>query len=168
MSSHQHDTVPAWTWIAPVLASLLLALKYGGVVSADAAPVEVAAAILIFGAVFAAVHHAEVMALWLGEPFGAILLAVSVTVIEVALIVSIQLAGGPGADAVARDTVFSAVMIVLNGFVGLCLVLGGSRHYEQRFQLHGAFAGLTVLGPLAVLAMVLPNFTQATPGPYYS
>jgi Ca2+:H+ antiporter len=168
MSSHSHDTVPAWTWIAPALASALLALKFAGVVSPNAAIAQVAAAILIFGAVFAAVHHAEVMALRLGEPFGAILLAVSVTVIEVALIVSIQLAGGPGAEAVARDTVFSAVMIVMNGFVGLCLVLGASRHREQSFQLHGAFAGLIVLGPLAVLSMVLPNFTMATPGPYFS
>ncbi|MBV8497124.1 MAG: ionic transporter y4hA [Gammaproteobacteria bacterium] len=168
MASHQHDTVPTWTWIAPVLASLLLILKYGGVVAASASAVQVAAAILIFGAVFASVHHAEVMALRLGEPFGAILLAVSVTVIEVALIISVEFAGGPGAETVARDTVFSAVMIVLNGLMGLGFVLGAGRHYEQEFQLQGALAGLTVLGPLAVIAMVLPNFTVAAPGPYYS
>ena len=168
MASHQHDTVPPWTWIAPVLASLLLILKYGGVLDASSPALQVAAAILIFGAVFASVHHADIMAMWLGDPYGAILLAVAVTVIEVALIISVQFAGGPGAETIARDTVFSAVMIVLNLVVGLCLVLGASRHFEQRFQLEGAVAGLTVLGPLAVLAMVLPNYTLEAPGPYYS
>jgi len=152
----------------PVLASLLLGLKLGHVVAADTLLVQVPSAFLLGGSVFAAVHHAEVLALRLGEPFGSILLAVSVTVIEVALIVSIQLAGGPGSDAVARDTVFSAVMIVLNAIVGLCLVLGASQYRVQSFQLHGASAALTVLGPLAVLAMVLPNYTTAAPGPYYS
>jgi len=168
MSSPHHDTVPTWTWIVPVLASLLLALKFAHVVSADAVLAQIPAAILLGGAVFAAVHHAEVLALRLGEPFGSILLAVAVTVIEVGLIVSIMLSGADGGEAVARDTVFSAVMIVLNGIVGLCLVVGASQYREQSFQLHGASAALSVLGPLAVLALVLPNYTLETPGPYYS
>ena len=168
MSSRHHDTVPLWSWLFPSLAALLLAAKFGGIVSPDAAPAQLVAAILLFGAVFAAVHHAEVVALRLGEPFGSILLAVAVTVIEVGLIVSILLSGVAGTEAVARDTVFSAVMIVLNGVVGLCLVLGASQHREQSFQLQGASAALAVLAPLAVLALVLPDYTVHAAGPYYS
>lgn len=128
MSGHSHDSIPTWTWVAPVLAAGLLALKFTGIVPSDATLVLVIAAVLLAAAVFAAVHHAEVLALKLGEPFGSILLAVAVTVIEVALIVSIMLTGAQGSDAVARDTVFAAVMIVLNGVVGLCLIMGGRRH----------------------------------------
>jgi Ca2+:H+ antiporter len=126
------------------------------------------AGFLLGGAVFAAVHHAEVLALRLGEPFGSILLAIAVTVIEVALIVSIMVSGLAGSDVVARDTVFSAVMIVLNGVIGLCLVLGAQRHYEQSFQLQGTSAALAVLGTLATFALVLPNYTVTTLGPHYS
>ena len=97
--------------------------------------VLVLAGLFLGAAVFAAVHHAELLALKLGEPFGSILLAVAVTVIEAGLIVSIMLAGAEGSERVARDTVFAAVMIVLNGVVGLCLVLGGGKHFEQTFQL---------------------------------
>jgi Ca2+:H+ antiporter len=168
MADHHHATIPAWTWIAPAAASVLLALKFTHVINPDAAFVLILSGLLLGAAVFAAVHHAEVLALKLGEPFGSILLAVAVTVIEVALIVSILATGAPGSDAVARDTVFSAVMIVLNGIVGLCLVLGARRHYEQSFQLRAASAALAVLGTLAVLALVLPNYTLTTPGPHYS
>ncbi len=168
MSGHHHASIPSWTWIAPAAASVLLALKLTRVINPDAIGVLVLAGLLLGAVVFAAVHHAEVLALKLGEPFGSILLAISVTVIEVALIVSILATGAPGSDAVARDTVFSALMIVLNGIVGLCLVVGGRRHFEQSFQLKGASAALAVLGTLAVLALVLPNYTVATPGPHYS
>ena len=168
MSSRHHHRVPVWSWLFPGLAALLLATKFSGVVSPDATLAQLAAAVLLFGAVFAAVHHAEVLALRLGEPFGSILLAVAVTIIEVGLIVSILLSGTAGTEAVARDTVFSAVMIVLNGVVGLCLVLGASQHHEQSFQLRGASAALGVLAPLAVLALVLPNYTVRAAGPYYS
>ncbi|MGL4727143.1 MAG: calcium:proton antiporter, partial [Bosea sp. (in: a-proteobacteria)] len=113
------------------------------------------------------VHHAEVVALRVGEPFGSIVLAVAVTVIEVALIVSIMLGGAPGAETVARDTVFAAAMIVLNLIVGMCLLVGGRRHLEQAFRLDGTAAALAVLGALATLAMILPNYTK-TPGPFYS
>ena len=167
MAGHHHDTTPAWTWAAPVLAALLLAAKYAGLVSAEAVAVEIGAAALLFAAVFAAVHHAEVLALKLGEPFGSILLAVAVTVIEVGLIVSIMLSSGAAGENVARDTVFAAVMIVLNGVVGLCLVLGASRHREQSFRLEGAAAALSVLGTLAVLALVLPSHTRDV-GPFYT
>ena len=167
-SEHSHDDIPAWTWAVPAAASALLALKFAHVVPADAVPVLLLAAVLLFAAVFAAVHHAEVLALRLGEPFGSILLALAVTVIEAALIVSLMLAGAPGSEMVARDAVFAAVMIILNLVVGLCLVLGGNRHYVQTFRHEGASAALAVLGTLAVLALVLPNFTLAVRGPLYS
>jgi Ca2+:H+ antiporter len=149
-------------------ASGLLGLKSAHLIPGDSAVVLIAAAVLLLAAVFAAVHHAEVLALRVGEPFGSILLAVAVTVIEVALIVSILIGGAPGSDAVARDTVFAAVMIVLNGVIGLCLVLGAGRHREQSFQVQGASATLAVLGTLATLALVMPNFTVATRGPDYA
>jgi Ca2+:H+ antiporter len=168
MATASHHAVPRWTWIVPALATLLLVLKALHVVAPDAPPVLLAAGLLLGGSVFAAVHHAEVLALRLGEPFGSILLAVAVTVIEVALIASIMLAGGDGSEGVARETVFSAVMLVLNVVVGLCLVVGGQRHHEQRFRLEGAAASLATLGTLATLALVLPSHTEGVLGPMYS
>jgi Ca2+:H+ antiporter len=168
MSAGRHSSIPAWTWAVPLVAATLLGLKFAHVVPADAAYVLILAGVLLGGTVFAAVHHAEVLALKLGEPFGSIVLAVAVTVIEAALIVSIMLSGAAGADVVARDTVFAAVMIVLNGVVGLCLVLGAGRHFEQTFQLQGAASLLAVLGTLATLALILPNFAEAASGPSYS
>ena len=103
-----------------------------------------------------------------GEPFGSIVLAIAVTVIEVALIVSIMLGAKGGSDVLARDTVFATVMIVLNGIVGLCLVIGGARHFEQSFQTGAATKALSVLGTLSIITLVLPNYTLATSGPTYS
>ncbi len=168
MSAQHHASIPVWTWVAPLLSSGLLALKFAHVVPSDATPILILAGLFLGATVFAAVHHAEVLALKLGEPFGSILLAVAVTVIEAALIVSIMVSGADGSDRVARDTVFAAVMIVLNGVVGLCLVLGAGKHFEQTFQLQGASSALAVLGTLATLALILPNFTQTTVGPTYS
>src|SRR5215475_13274024 len=105
-------SIPAWSWIGPILASSLLALTLTQLVP-KTAPVLILAAILLGASVFAAVHHAEVLAIKLGEPFGSILLAVAVTVIEVGLIVSIMFSGVQGSDSVARDTIYAAVMIVL-------------------------------------------------------
>src|SRR5580693_2145262 len=124
MSSPHPASIPAWAWVVPLLASALVALKLFHIVPSDDTYVLVLAALFLAATVFAAVHHAEVLALKLGEPFGSILLAVAVTVIEAGLIVSIMLAGAEGSERVARDTVFAAVMIVLNGVVGFCLVLG--------------------------------------------
>jgi Ca2+:H+ antiporter len=168
MPTSHHSSIPLLTWVAPCLASILLVLKFADLVPAKAPVVLVLAAILLGASVFAAVHHAELLALKLGEPFGSILLAVAVTVIEVGLIVSLMLSGSQGSESVARDTIFSAVMIVLNGVIGLCLVLGGQRHFEQTFQLQGASSALAVLGTLAVLALILPNYTLSAVGPYYS
>src|SRR4051794_10170953 len=168
MGRHWYNTIPMLGWAPPAAAGLLLALTYFAIVPSDAVLVLVIAGILLGGAVFAAVHHAEVLAVRLGEPFGSILLAIAVTVIEVALIISIMLSGSAGSDTVARDTVFSAVMIVLNGVIGLCLVLGAQRHHEQSFQLHGASAALAVLGTLATICLILPNYTLSAFGPLYS
>jgi Ca2+:H+ antiporter len=168
MSAASTDAHPLWSVLVPLAAGLLVALKLAHVVPADSAPVLIAAAVLLAGAIFSAVHHAEVLALRVGEPFGSILLAVAVTVIEVALIVSIMLSDSPGTATVARDTVFATVMIVLNGVVGLCIVLGAARHREQSFQIQGAASTLAVLGTLSVLALIMPNFTVTTRGGNYA
>jgi Ca2+:H+ antiporter len=153
---------PWWAWAWPALAwvILLIAVAVGatGVIAA-------AAAITLIGTVFAAVYHAEVIAHRVGEPFGTLVLAVAVTVIEVALIVSVMLGVG-GKAGLARDTVFAAVMIVCNGIVGLCLLAGGVRYREQGFQVQGASAALAVLAALTTLSLILPNVTGA-PGPAF-
>lgn len=164
MALHKIDSVSIPSVVTPLLAAVLIALKTAGIVPAGATPVLILAAVMLGASVFAAVHHAEVLAARVGQPFGAIILAFAVTIIEVGLIVSIMLSGGPSVEVVARDTVFSAVIIVLNGVIGLCLVLGGKRHHEQSFQLDSASASLAVLGTIATLVMILPNFT-ANGGP---
>lgn len=159
---------PIWTILAPLAALGFAGL--GMTLWHHALPLWaiLPALPLLFGAVFAAVHHAETIAHRVGQPFGSILLALAVTVIEVSLIVSLLLSAPEGESAVARDTVFAAIMIVLNGILGLCLLIGGLRHHRQTLQPHSAAAALGVLGTLAVLALVLPNFTVATPGPLYA
>ncbi len=159
---------PVQTILAPV-AALALA-GFGMLRHGDAFPIWLVliAVPVLFAAVFAAVHHAEVIAQRVGQPFGSILLALAVTVIEVSLIISLLLSVPDGDSTVARDTVFAAIMIVLNGILGLCLLIGGLRHHRQTLQPHSATAALGVLATLAVLAMILPNFTLAVPGPVYA
>lgn len=123
--------------------------------------------VVLMSVVFAAVYHADVIAHRTGEPYGTLVLTVAVTVIEVALILSIMLAG-EGRPSLARETVFSVIMVVCNGVVGLCVVLGGLRYGEQGFRLPGTSAYLVVLMPLATLTLVLPTYTISAPGPYYS
>ena len=157
--------MPAWTWLAPIVAAACVA----AIVATGASNALLSAcAVTLVPTVFAAVHHAEVVAHKVGEPFGTLVLAIAVTVIEVALVVSLMLSGGPEKAALARDTVFAAVMLVCNGVVGLCLLLGGARHGEQGFQVQGASGALAVLGALTVLTLVLPNFTHAVQGPIFS
>ena len=117
---------------------------------------------------FAAVYHAEVVAHRVGEPFGTLVLALAVTVIETALIVSVMIAAPAEKTGLARDTVFAAVMIVCNGIVGFCLLMGGARHHEQGFQVQGASAALAVLAALTSLALILPNYAASELGPLYS
>jgi Ca2+:H+ antiporter len=122
----------------------------------------------LIAAVEAAVHHAEVVAHRLGEPYGTLVLALAVTVIEVALIVSVMLAGGTDKAALARDTIYAAVMIICNGVVGLCLLVGGLRHHEQSYRIEGASSSLAALVALATLSLVLPSFTTSSPGNTYT
>jgi Ca2+:H+ antiporter len=136
--------------------------------SGAAGALAAVAGVLLIAAVFAAVYHAEVIAHRVGEPFGTLVLAVAVTVIEVALIVTIMVGVTADKAGLARDTVFAAVMIVCNGVVGLCLLSGGVRHHEQGFQLQGASAALAVLAALTVLTLVLPNVTTSGAGPAFS
>ncbi len=128
----------------------------------------VVAAVALMAAVIAAVHHAEVVAHKVGEPFGTLVLAIAVTVIEVALIVSMMLAGGDEAAALPRDTIFAAVMIICNGVVGICLLVGGLRHREQAFRVEGVNAAAAALIAMAGLTLVLPTFTASSPGPTYT
>ena len=156
--------LPVWTIAFPIAGLLAFAASIAKLGTAG----TVVAALILFGAVLSAVHHAEVVAHRVGEPFGTLVLAIAVTVIEVSLIVSLMLSGAGDASALARDTVFAAIMIILNGIIGLCLMAGGLRHREQRFSLRGVSAALCTLAALAVLTLVLPNYTSTTPGPYYA
>lgn len=157
-----------WFVLAP-LAGLVIFGVVETLFHADPPTALILASVpLLFMSVFVAVHHAEIIAHRIGQPFGSFLLALSVTLIEVSLIVSMLLAEPSEANTVARDTVFSAIMIVLNGIMGLCLLIGGLRFHEQEFRAHSASAALGVLSTLAVLGLVLPNFTQAVAGPIYA
>ncbi|HEY5324287.1 MAG TPA: ionic transporter y4hA [Caldimonas sp.] len=158
--------MPLWTLIVPAvalpLAGFALAVPPGPALA-------LLCALLLCAAVLASVHHAEVVAHRVGEPFGTLILAVSVTVIEVALIVSMMLAGGSDKSGLARDTIFSAIMIVCNGAVGLCVIAGGLKHHVQSFRLEGATSALAALIVMATLSLVLPVFTTSVPGPdFYS
>ena len=121
----------------------------------------------MFLSAFAVVRHAEALALKLGEPYGTLILTLAVTGIEVIMIAAVMYTG-KGNAALARDAMMAVVMIVLNGMVGLCLVVGGLRYREQAYNLQGANSFLAVILPLAVLGLVQPNFTVTTPGPVYS
>ena len=116
----------------------------------------------------AAVHHAEVIAHKIGEPYGTLVLAIAVTIIEVSLIVSLMLSGGPDTATLARDTVFAAVMIILTGIIGICLLVGGIHHREQIFGRYGVSSALVTLTAITVLTLILPNFTTSIPGPVYN
>ena len=129
--NHDWNKMPWWCWAAPLAATVIIIAKFSHLVSPNN-PIFIGMAIILLGGtVFAAVHHAEALAVKIGEPFGSILLALAITVLEVGLIISVMSSGSAGSGSVARDTVYSVVMIVLNGIVGLCLLAGARRHYEQ-------------------------------------
>ena len=149
----------SWTSVTPVLGILVLALAWGR----DLGPVFVALVAVALGAtVLAAVHHAEVVAHRVGEPFGSLVLAVAVTVIEVALIVTMMVSGGPETGSLARDTVFAAVMITTNGIVGISLLLGARRYGSTLFNPEGSGAALGPVATPAKLRLVLPTFPPRT------
>jgi Ca2+:H+ antiporter len=153
----------AWAWLFLSLVILIIHASFhpGGIFAA----IEASG---LMGTVFVAVYHAEVIALRVGEPFGTLVLSLAVTIIEVALIVSMMIISPADTAVLARDTVFAAVMIVCNGIIGLCLLAGGIQHREQGFHLQGAKAGLSVLIALTTLTLVLPNLTTTTRGPTFN
>lgn len=155
----------SWTRSAPVVALLVLTVVWGRQLPA----VFVAlVALTLVAAVLVAVHHAEVVAHRVGEPYGSLILAVAVTIIEVGLIVTLMISGGPETSSLARDTVFAAFMITCNGIMGLCLLVGAIRYRVVEFNAEGASKALATVTALAVLCLVLPTFTLTTPGPTFS
>jgi Ca2+:H+ antiporter len=166
-----HGPMPKSAWMFPALAVLLFAvaaaLGLDFTPSARGVLFAVVLLTILFGTVFAAVHHAEVIAERVGEPYGTLVLTLSITIIEVVLIATIMLGEKP-VPALARDTVFAVVMIVCNGLVGLCIFIGGLRYREQDFQVSGSNLYLSVLFVLATITLVMPNYTLTTSGPVYS
>src|SRR5690348_12790630 len=166
-----HGPMPRSAWTFPAAAILLFAAVtatgYSFVLSALGALFAVVLLLILFGTVFAAVHHAEVIAHRIGEPYGTLLLTLSVTIIEVALIATLML-GEKEVPALARDTVFAVVMIVCNGLVGICVFIGGVQYREQGYQVSGANLYLSVLFTMATITEVMPDYTLTTPGPIYS
>src|SRR6201990_2312439 len=166
-----HGPMPRSAWIFPALAMLLFAvvtgLGLGFTPSVAGLVFAVALLVILFGTVFAAVHHAEVIAEKIGKPYGTLLLTLAVTIIEVALIATIMLGDKP-VPTLARDTVFAVIMIVCNGLVGVCIFIGGLRFREQDFQVSGANLYLSVLFVMATITMIMPNYTLTAPGPIYS
>jgi len=154
-----------WTIIGPLVAVIALLLSWGRKLPL---PFVVVVALCLAAAVLAAVHHAEVVAHRIGEPFGSLVLAVAVTVIEVGLIVTLMADGGPKSATLARDTVFAAVMITCNGILGISLLVGALRHRVAVFNAEGAGAALATVAVLATLSLVLPAFTTSRPEAEFS
>ncbi len=157
--------MPRWSLAVPILAAVLTAATWG---SSPPWPVLTVAAVFLAGAVLAAVHHAEVVAHRVGEPFGSLVLAVAVTVIEVALIVTLMVAGGDKTSTLARDTVFAAVMITSNGILGLSLLSATLRHRTASFNAEGTASALATVITLATLSLVVPRFTTSRPSPEFA
>ncbi len=166
--------MPLTAWLFPILSIAFFAAASAVGFGAPFLPTPLGLALavimvpVLFGTVFAAVHHAEVIAHRTGEPYGTLILTVAVTVIEVTLIASIMLTDARGSPTLARDTVFAVIMIVCNGMVGLCILVGGLRFHEQSFRVTGASAYIAVLAVLATLTLILPNYTLEAPGPAFS
>ena len=156
----------SWTVAAPLIGLVVLAISWG---RHPADPVAAVLAVFLVAAVLAAVHHAEVVAHRVGEPLGSLVLAVAVTVIEVGLILTLMLSGsGKDTSTLARDTVFSAVMITTAGVVGISLLVAAWRHRFAHFNPEGTGSSLATVITLAAVTLVLPRFTTSTPGPEFS
>jgi Ca2+:H+ antiporter len=163
MAALHGDRIPYGFWILPVLGLL----GWAGIGKGGGLVAGLLLAALLIASVLSAVHHAELVALRLGEPYGTLVLTLSVTIIELAMIVSLMLTGDPNPFLV-RDTVQAVVILVVHGIAGACIVVGALRHREQEFQTSGASAFLAVLMPMVALVLILPNHTATTLGPYYS
>ncbi|MFF5454620.1 calcium:proton antiporter [Streptomyces sp. NPDC012950] len=165
MSSSTAALTRQWTTWGPVVAALALGAAWGRDLPGFAVGLI---ALCLLAAVLAAVHHAEVIAHRVGEPFGSLVLAVAVTVIEVGLIVTLMVGGGEGTSTYARDTVFAAVMITCNGIVGISLLVGALRNRVAVFNAEGSGGALAIVCTLATMTLVLPTFTTSHPGPEFS
>ncbi len=153
-----------WATVIPIVAWVLY---FSGMIDNNGM-FQAAAVVLLLLSVMSAVHHSEIIAQRVGEPYGTIILAVAVTIIEVSIIVSLMMSGGEETAALARDTVYSATMLILNGIVGLSLFIGGLKFHEQSFSKHSATIALVSLVAIIVLTLVFPTFTSSIEGPYYS
>ncbi|WP_091172210.1 calcium:proton antiporter [Flavobacterium sinopsychrotolerans] len=153
-----------WTIIIPTLSWILF---FSGIIN-NSEIFQILASIMLILSVMSAVHHSEIIAHRVGEPYGTIILAISITVIEVSIIISLMLSGGKEAVSLARDTVYSATMLILNGIVGMCLFIGGLKHHEQKFSKHSVTIALVSLISIVVFTLVIPTFTESAEGSYYS
>jgi Ca2+:H+ antiporter len=154
-----------WTLVVPVLAVLVLTAAWG---RDPGTAVLVVIGLFLAVSVPAAIHHAEVVAHRVGEPFGSLVLAVAVTVIEVALIVTLMISGGSETDTLARDTVFAAVMITTNGILGVSILVAALRRHVASFNAEGTASALATVATLTTLSLVLPTFTTTEQGPEFT
>ena len=157
-----------WTLLVPMAGVAAVGALAVGLLPTQNMWAALLVTFLLGACVFAAVHHAEVIAARIGEPFGSIVLALAVTVLEVGLILSLMVSAGAGGNTIARDTVYSAIMIITTGIVGLSLLLGSGRHFEQSIRIRGTSYALSVLVVLSVITLILPNYTLTTVGPTFS
>ncbi|MEI6620472.1 MAG: ionic transporter y4hA [Actinomycetes bacterium] len=157
--------VSKWATVVPPLVAIILVATWGRSLPLF---IVLGVAVALGAAVLTAVHHAEVVAARVGEPYGSLVLAVAVTVIEVGLIVSLMASGKAGSESLARDTVFAAIMITTNGIVGISLLVGTFRRSVVRFSADGTSGALAALTALTTLSLVLPTFTASSPGPTFS
>ncbi len=158
------DRLPPWTTSVPLLGVVLLVLTWGS----DSPVALVIVGVWLAASVLAAVHHAEVVAHRVGEPFGSLVLAVAVTIIEVALIVTLMISTDSDTSTLARDTAFAAVMVTLDGIVGASLLVGTMRTRIASFNAEGTASALATALTLATLTLVVPNFTTSEPGAEFS
>lgn len=154
-----------WTIIFPILSSIFY---LGGFLNSGLVTTNIIGAVFLFASVLAAVHHAEVVAHKVGEPYGTIILAICITILEVGLIISFMLSGSEGSLTYARDTIFAAVMIILNGILGICIWVGSRKYKEQFFMRSSATSYLVCLISILVLTLILPNYTSSIRGPFYT
>lgn len=153
-----------WTISIPLLACILYLSGYID----NNITFEIIAGILLVFSVMSAVHHSEIVAHRVGEPYGTIILALSITIIEVSIIISLMITDGAKYASFARDTVYAAVMLILNGIVGLCLYIGGNKFHTQTFSSHSVRIALVTLISIIAFTMILPTFTNSLEGPYYT
>lgn len=151
--------------VLPLLAFLALVLTWN---QKPPLPVLVVLGLLLAGAVFSAVQHAEIVAHRVGEPYGSLILAVAVTIIEVGMIVTLMIASPETTTTLARDTVFSALMIILNGIVGISLIIKALRRGTAVFKPEGVGEALGAIAAMATLSLILPTFTTSTSGPTFN